>query len=429
MWITYLRLVHTQLSKYLSVNNLLHESQSGFRKGYSTQSSLLCLTDHVYNELNQGKLVGMVALDLKKAFDTVNHKIVIDKLAHYGITSVENKWFKNYLSNRQQCSDINGIKSDPLLIMTGVPQGSILGPLLFIIYVNDLPSCFELSNVNMYADDTTFYFSSFEFDIIKCTLQKDLNNIYDWLKANKLSLNVAKTNSILVCNNVKRSKLPVDELSLSLNNDTLDQVKSTNYLGVILDEEFTFKAHIEKHISKLKQSTGVLRRVSPFIPLSIRKILYNTLFMSHLDYCSPVWCTLPKTIIQRLQRIQNRCMRIILDSHPHSHAKDLLEELKFMSVHQRFTFNNCVQMWKIIHNHSPSYLANMFTLKSHTCVQTTRSSLKLDVFIHRSHPLSFQFVGSRAWNSLPHCIQAINTSESFKTNCALFIIKNYPQFI
>ena len=154
------RIAHMQLMDYCTENSLLSDAQSGFRKSHSTQTSLLRMTERVYSSLNSGHFVGMVALDLKKAFDTVNHEILIDKLDYYGVHGATKLWFKDYLSNRSQYAAINGQLSDSKQIRTGVPQGSILGSLLFIIYVNDIPVCINSSEANMYADDTAFYYSN-----------------------------------------------------------------------------------------------------------------------------------------------------------------------------------------------------------------------------------------------------------------------------
>ena len=172
-------LVHSQLMSYCNSNNLINHAQSGFRKGHSTQSSLLRLTEHVFEYLKTGKIVGMVALDLKKAFDTVNREILLRKLNHYGIIDTENSWFRDCLTNRLQKALINGHPSDSKLVETGVPQGSILGPLLFIIYVNDMPSCLNHSEVDMYADDTAFYYGSSNIDDVKSHIQADLARVYD----------------------------------------------------------------------------------------------------------------------------------------------------------------------------------------------------------------------------------------------------------
>jgi hypothetical protein len=342
-------------------------------------------------------MVGMVALDLRKAFDTVDHGILLNKLQHYGVINRENEWFKDYLSDRKQISIINNVLSQSLTINTGVPQGSILGPLLFVIYVNDLLSSISTSSVNMYADDTAFYYGGCDASHICDVLQNDLEQVHDWLNSNKLSLHIGKTNSILICSSRKRASLQSASLSLRLDDELISPVEKTDYLGITIDNELAFKPQFDKTIAKLNRSVGVLRRISPFIPVSTRKTLFNTLVLPHYDYCSTVWCTLPKTYIMRLQRIQNRGMRTILNAHPRSHATDLLNSLNFMSIHQRLVFNRCTLMWKSIHHQAPTHLSELFSSLHSKSTHNTRSSAKLNVFLDRSHPKSFQHTGSRAW--------------------------------
>ena len=158
---------HTQLYTYLNDTGLLAAGQSGFRKNHSTQTSLHKLLENFYSDIENGKIIGMLALDLRKAFDTVNHKIILDKLKHYGISGICLNWFCSYLESRTQMACINGSVSDPLIITTGIPQGSILGPLLFTIYMNDVPKCLQHCTTNMYADETAMCVSTWSSPLIK----------------------------------------------------------------------------------------------------------------------------------------------------------------------------------------------------------------------------------------------------------------------
>jgi retron-type reverse transcriptase len=165
------------------------------------------LTEHYYQALDSKNIIGMVALDLQKAFDTVNHSILLDKLNFYGIKGISNKWFQNYLSDRLQTAYINDTKSTSLPVINGVPQGSILGPLLFILYINDLPNCLQTCYANMYADDTTIYSIGPNVDSITKNLQTDLDKVNQWLYANKLSLHIGKTNCMIICSKQKQISL------------------------------------------------------------------------------------------------------------------------------------------------------------------------------------------------------------------------------
>lgn len=409
------KLVHRQLYSYCTVNNLISEAQSGFRKGHSTETSLHRMTEQLFEGLNSGHCVGMVALDLKKAFDTVDHSIVVNKLEYYGVRGVANEWFRSYLSNRTQFAQINGHLSDPENIETGVPQGSILGPLLFIIYVNDLSACLQHSTANMYADDTAFYIGNKDINIVRECLQEDTEYVHDWLNSNKLSLNVSKTTSMIICNDQKRRTLDSDNLDITVRDETIEHSKCTPYLGIELDDRILFDKQLQRQIGKINRSIGALKRVSKYIPIETRKTLFNTIVLPHYDYCSTVWGSYCDSKLIRLQRTQNRAMRIILNEEPRCHVPPLLARTNFLSVNQRFYVNMCVTMWKVVHGHAPDHLVGMFPLQStQPRNMVTRSMAKLDVNVGPSHPRSFRCRGSKAWNDLPLDLQTISTLSSFK---------------
>jgi hypothetical protein len=234
------KIVHQQLYAYLDDHDYLCQAQSGFRKNFSTQSGLHRLTEYIYEALNNSEVVGMVAIDLKKAFDTVDHSILLQKLEHYGVRHVPFKWFNSYLSNRSQISLVNSTQSDIGFIRTGVPQGSILGPLLFILYINDLPGCLKKCEANMYADDTAFYIKNKDKNLVSESLNADIINVHSWLCSNKLSLHVGKTNVILICNHQKVRFLDSTNLEIKLNGDELNQTDSICYLGVDIDHRCSF---------------------------------------------------------------------------------------------------------------------------------------------------------------------------------------------
>ena len=191
------KLMHKRLFRYLERLCILHELQFGFREKFSTSHALISLIEHLKKSLDEGEFGCGIFIDLRKAFDTVNHSILLQKLEYYGIRGVANNWFKSYLSDRYQYVSINGITSDVKPVLCGVPQGSVLGPLLFLLYVNDLPNCSDKLTFHLTADDTNIYFSSNNLNIIQSTLNIELNHVSQWLYANRLSLNIEKTNYVL----------------------------------------------------------------------------------------------------------------------------------------------------------------------------------------------------------------------------------------
>ena len=242
--------MYNRLYQYLNLNDLLAQNQSGFRTLHSTATALLKCTDDWYCGLDVEKYVGVIFVDLKKAFDTVDHEILVQKLAHYGIQSSELGWFKSYLSNRSQFTRVNGVDSKVQNIDIGVPQGSCLGPLLFLLYINDLPKTIDNAKVYMYADDTSLSLQNHSISQLNRDLNRDLEGLDKWLRGNKLSLNVAKTQSMVISTKQKL-KSQTDKLTLLIRQKVLDDVQCTKYLGVHIDKTLDWKKHIQEVSKKI----------------------------------------------------------------------------------------------------------------------------------------------------------------------------------
>ena len=204
----------------------------------------------------------MLVLDLRKAFDTVNHKILLDKLKHHRISGIS-----SYLESRTQMACINGSVSDPFIITTGVPQGSILGPLLFTIYMKDLPKCLQHCKTNMYADDTAICISASDKAGVTKLMQDDLINVNDWLCANRLSLHIGKTSCMLITSAQRRPHMSHDHLDLSLNDNQIEHVKASPYLGITIDQNLNFNIQTNNICNKTNRALGALKRQHLFYPL------------------------------------------------------------------------------------------------------------------------------------------------------------------
>ena len=221
-------------------------------------------------------------LDLSKTFDTIDHAILLHKLQHYGVHGVALDWFRNYLQNRKQYVSYDGVDSDSESIEYGVPQGSVLGPLLFLIYMNDLPQCICHSKVILFADDTTLYCSSTNIVELHEQINNDLKIMIDWFRTNKLSLNTSKTNYLIISPPRQHAR-PLENLKLKIGEDIIERKKSCKFLGVFIDENLKWDEQIKNVHSKISKSLYALNRSKRLVPKSYMKTLYDSLVHSHLS--------------------------------------------------------------------------------------------------------------------------------------------------
>ena len=256
------KLIYNQLYDYLDRNKLLFSKQSGFKSLHSVVTCLLKCTNDWYLDIDKGQYTVMIFVDLKKAFDTVNHEILLKKLEKYGVIGSENAWFASYLCNRRQFCRVNGVSSRLDDINCGVPQGSCLGPLLFMIYINDLPFSLQCCQVTMYADDTTLSHSSKNITDLNENLNRDLCNLKQWLQGNKLSLNLIKTQAMVVGSrpNLKKiSDKKVQPPTFVIDDSQIDIVEKVKYLGVQLDQHLVWDEHARYVCTKVSRALGFLK--------------------------------------------------------------------------------------------------------------------------------------------------------------------------
>ena len=275
--------VSDSLTLYLNENNLLHKTQSGFRPHHSCETALNFMTDSWLNAIDDGKMIGVVLVDFKKAFDLVDHNILMSKLEFYGIKENTLSWFKSYLSQRQQQVSIDNTKSRFRPITCGVPQGSILGPLLFLLFINDLPLYTSNVSTDMYADDTTLYDVQTSQDTIEKNLQIALNELHKWCKNNGMVLNSTKTKVMLITTNQKRHGLDRDGLNLDFNMEPLQVITNDKILGVFVDNNLTWNEHI-KHISKkIASNIWLLSKMKIYLSQEHRIQFYKSYIQPHID--------------------------------------------------------------------------------------------------------------------------------------------------
>ena len=341
--------VHMQLYTFLKENKLLAREQFGFRPNLSTEVALAHLTDNILDNMDNGLVTGAVFLDLSKAFDTVDHQLLLKKLRSLGLDNNSMDWFKSYLSAREQVVSIGNCLSCPKPISVGVPQGSILGPLLFIIYVNDLPNCLRHCKIILYADDTLIHYSAKTVQDIETYLNIDLQTVSQWLQSNLLTLNCDKSRFVLF-GSTRRLK-SLNAVSIKINDSPLEHANSFKYLGVTLREDLSWNEHIKNIVNKTNQRLGLLRRIKTLLPLNARLILYHSLILPLFDYGDIIWGGKNNTLLMNdLQVQQNKAAKLILDRPKYSAATEALEELEWKHLDHRRHLHRCVFIFRCLHN-------------------------------------------------------------------------------
>ena len=407
--------IFNQVYTYLHQNNLLSKYQSGFRPMHSTLTALIDITDNWYFNIDNGLTNAILFIDLKKAFDTIDHEILLSKLELYGFNGASLNLFRDYLSDRTQVTVINNVNSDTSRIRCGVPQGSILGPLLFLLYINDLPNCNLRSDVRMYADDTNLTFASTDPEELFSSLTHDLSNLKQWLDSNRLSLNVLKTKCLFTGTRHKISLLP-SEPHICLDGHFIERVNSYKCLGVHVDEKLSWEAHISEIVSKVAKVLAALRRLKPICPQSTLVTIYKSLILPHLEYCSAVWGCIGNGLSLKLEKLQNRAARIITGSGWDIRSAQILRALKWESLADRRERQLKSLMFKTANNLVPEYLSDKFTSVTTIHRHNLRGNQQ-NLFIPRPNTealkKSFRYRGAVTWNSLSAEAKQATTLNSF----------------
>lgn len=420
----YEKIVYKRLLFYLDENNILNPCQFGFRRKHSTAHAITYLINKISEAIDKKDFTLGIFIDLSKAFDTVNHNILLDKLMHYGINGVILSWFTSYLQSRKQYTLYNGINSKYLNITCGVPQGSILGPLLFLIYVNDLSYISSILNTIMFADDTNFFYSHSNVENLISTVNIELAKCSVWLNANRLSLNMDKTHFILFSSNKKY--FPPFTEHVKINDAPIHNAQTTKFLGITLDKNLSWKTHISNISSKIAKNIGIINKIKSILPERILLSLYYTMVFPYLSYCNIVWASTYPTHLKRLFILQKRIVRIITSSNYRDHSLPLFSKLNILNVSNINFLQTASFVFNFLKGNLPQTFNNFFMKNSSYHSYNTRSCNDLHCSRPRTrlYDFSIRCQGPKIWNSLPNYIKEASHYTFFKHYLKQFLIHN-----
>lgn len=424
------KIVASQMTDFIDNNKILYDYQFGFRKGHNTTHSVLHFLDKIYKGFNKNEpeyTIG-IFLDLKKAFDTTCHSILLQKMEHYGFRNKSNLWFQNYLKERQQVVSINGIHSTSKMMTVGVPQGSVLGPLLFLLYINCLPNAVSFFSI-LFADDTTFQHSAKNLlDLFK-SANDELYKASIWFSANKLTLNVAKTKFMVFC--PKGSKESLKDYSLKIGGEKIERIgedmpiKSFKFVGINIDENLSWKHHISKIKSKIAYSGLLIAKSKRFFSKETLLSLYNSLYKPHIEFGILVWGSVPKSQIKGIIASQKKCIRNICNKTHNSHTDPLFKELRILKFEDLFDYNCKIFMYDLIHNKCPISFETMF-LRANS-IRT--KNLQVDLCKNKYLSTFPSYFLPLKWNSVPLSLKNSESKNIFKSNIQQNILIEYKSHV
>ena len=417
--------VFNQIIEFLNTNNVLEIFQSGFRANHSTETALVKVLNDLRLNADAKNLSVLVLLDLSAAFDTVDHDILLDRLENgVGFSGTVLKWFRSYLTGRESLVSLGDYSSNTEKMNCGVPQGSILGPILFNLYMLPLGSVIRKHNIDFhsYADDTQLYISVSPDDLNSInTLVNCISDINNWMAENFLQLNKDKTEILVIGNKELRETVSTHLQSVTIN--IKDQVRN---LGVIFDSELNMQAHI-RNVTKLSfYHLRNIARVKSFLSQADTERLMHCFISSRLDYCNALLSGLPKKEVSRLQIVQNAAARVLTGTRRRAHITPILKSLHWLPVSFRIDFKVLLLVFKSLHGTAPAYLSEMTSW--YVPNRPLRSADTGLLKVPDARPTTktygeaaFSHYGPNLWNSLPETLRVTDSIDVFKRNLKTYL--------
>ena len=424
------KLIFEQLSVYLVENNLFPKLQSGFRRYHSTESAVLRVLSDIYSAVDRGDVALLALLDVSAAFDTVDHSILLERLStSFGLSGQAYAWFDSYISGRSQSVRLGGTSSPRALVRFGIPQGSVLGPILYVLYTADVARIVESFGlkVHLYADDTQIYGSSSVSRSVELSelLLLVIDRVNDWMSSNRLRLNPDKTEFIWFGTRHQLSNLNPRSISV------IPSSTSVRDLGVLFDSELTMEGHISKLCQSCFFQLRRLRSIRHSLSRHALLTLVHAFISSRLDFCNSVLYGVSAYLLDRLQSILNAAARLILKVSKYDHISDAMRnELHWLPIAQRINYKICLLVRNCLAGTGPMYLSEFCNLVSSEAGRRhLRSAARSDLVepryrLERYGRRGFSVAGPHLWNSLPPDIRNFETGlDTFKKRLKTFLMQ------
>lgn len=414
---------------FLNKHKVLHKAQSGFRKKHSCNTALINLLDKWLKNIDKGDVVGAIFFDLRKAFDVVNHDILLKKLIYHKFDAQSLNWIKSYLSNRKQHIVHKNIKSTSQTVKSGVPQGSVLGPVLFLLFINDLPLYTNEIDVDIYADDTTVHASDKRQDIVEIKLFRGATGFNIWCIENDMFINLKKTLCMLL--GTRQKLLQVDKIKLILENEIIEMVDSHKLLGLIIDKHLSWDKQIDAVCLNITRKISLLKLLSKYIDKTSMNTYYNSYILPIFDFGCLIWGRCSRGNILRMLKLQKRASRIILNADIMTPSRRMFNELKWLPFPQRVQYHTCIMVYKGLNDLAPDYINDLFIKTSEVHNRNLRSNdnaqLRVPQTRNNMYENSFAVSAAKHWNNLPTNIRNSDSLNHFKSTLKIHLLNETNQ--
>ena len=406
------KLVHKRMISFISRYNLIKPNQFGFQKSKCTSDAILEFLENVYDSFNENKYYLAIFLDFSKAFDTICHDILLKKLEHMGFRGPIYHWIKSFLLNRKQFVRIGDSSSEILDTKMGVPQGSTLGPLFFILYINDMSNTLQNLNIVHFADDSTIHTALNKNMNIASQINTNLSHVNRWLLANKLYLNIGKTKYMLLS---IKEKPP--DLNLIIGNSCIERTNVQKFLGIYIDDKITFGVHTNKISAKISRGVGILRKMKQTVPRSVLKQLFFSFIYSRFTYGITCYGSAYQNQIQRIKNLIRRALKLVINSE--TLTPEICKNERLFNFEMAYEYFCSINMYRIIQLNNHEFLAAKLLSYQNSHSHETRSvqnqNLNLPLFRKSKCQRSFLYNGIQIWNTLPLNIRIVQDDlNSFK---------------